>query len=81
MKFIIFGILLLIVLGWMIAMPAITINSNAVITSNAYSYIRAACYFLPLGTVTTILGLIVGLWGVRITVAFIKMVWDLLPVA
>lgn len=81
MKLILFAILIVIVLGLMLAMPTISIDSEAVITSNAYSYIRAACYFLPMDTVINILSIIIALWGVRITVAFIKMIWDLLPVA
>lgn len=81
MKFAIFLLIIPIVVTLIVALPTITINTGAVITSSAYSYIRAACYFLPLNTVSIILGLIVSIWVFRIVVAIIKAIWDLLPVA
>ena len=81
MKLAIFAIILSVVVSLITTMPAISIDAGAVVTSSAYAYIRAGCYFLPMGTVLTILTLIVALWGVRIVIALIKMVWDLLPVA
>lgn len=61
------------------ALPAINIDANAVISSSFYTYIRAAMYFLPVGTVTTIMGIQIALWTFRIIVAVVRAVWDLLP--
>ena len=61
------------------ALPAINIDANAVISSTFYTYIRAGMYFLPIGTVTAILGIQLALWTFRIVVAVIRAVWDLLP--
>ena len=61
------------------ALPAINIDANAVISSSFYTYIRAGLYFLPIGTVTTIMGIQIALWTFRIIVAVVRAVWDLLP--
>lgn len=62
-------------------LPAITIDAGAVVASSAYAYIRAACYFIPVNTVLTIMSIVFMLWIVRVTIAFAKMLWDVLPVA
>ena len=80
MRFAIFGIVFLLVLSILLLMPTITISSSAVISSSAYAYIRSAMYFLPLGTVTIILSLILSFWVVRIVIAVVHMLWEVLPV-
>lgn len=80
MKLAIFGIVFILVLSVLVLMPTITINSAAVISSSAYAYIRSAMYFLPIGTVTVILSLIISFWVVRIVIALAKTIWDVLPV-
>lgn len=67
--------------GALIKLPKISINVDAVVASSAFEYIRAAMYFFPVKTVAAILGLILALWIFRIVVAFVKTIWDLLPVA
>lgn len=61
------------------ALPAITINAEAVISSSFFSYIRAGLYFLPIGTVTAIFSIQIALWTFRIIIAVMRAVWDLLP--
>lgn len=61
-------------------LPTISIDAGAVIAGTAYSYIRAAMYFLPLNTVITILSLVVSLAVFRIVVSLVKTLWDMLPV-
>ena len=80
MKIIIWGAILLLVIALFLALPVISIDADAVIASSAFSYIRAACYFIPAGTVTAILGILLGLWLVRVVVMIVKTIWDLLPV-
>ena len=43
------------------------------------SIIRSICYFLPMGTVGAIVGLIIWFGIFRIVIRFIKTIWDLLP--
>lgn len=62
-------------------LPTINIDPTAVVTSSAYAYIRAGCYFLPMQTVVTIISLVLALWLFRLIVAIIKALWDILPVA
>jgi len=81
MTFVILAVVIVIVLAAIVALPTIHIDASAVITSNAFSYIRAGLYFFPMGTVRAILGIILVLWILRVIIAFIKMIWDLLPVA
>lgn len=80
MRLAIFGAVFILVLSLLVLMPTITINSSAVISSSAYAYIRSAMYFLPIGTVTVILGLILSFWIVRIIISLVKTVWDVLPI-
>lgn len=80
MRLAIFAIVLVLVLTVLMLMPTITISSASVISSSAYAYIRSAMYFLPINTVTLILGLIISFWLVRIVIAVVRMIWDVLPV-
>lgn len=78
------GLLLSLILSLILtpginALPTIHLDSAAVISSSFFTYVRAAMYFLPLGTVTAILAIQVSIWVFRIIVAVIKAVWDLLP--
>ena len=45
------------------------------------SSLRCAGYLLPMNTVITIVGLIVALTGWKVLVAFLRTVWDVLPLA
>ncbi len=81
LKVAIFAALIVVVFGLLAALPAVAIDVNAVVASSAWQWIRAALYFIPTGTVITILQVIVALGVFRIVVALVKTVWDLLPVA
>lgn len=81
MKIAIFLVLLFVVLSALVLLPTINIDVDAVVTSNAFAYIRAAMYFLPVDTVVMIGGLILSLWVFRVIIAVVKVIWDLLPVA
>ena len=74
------NIIFTIVSGFLSLLPPIDFS----VESTAFDYflgiVRVASYMLPMGTVSTILGLIVSLTIVRIVIAFIKTIWDLLPV-
>lgn len=76
----IIAIAIIITIPVLLLLPTISIDSAAVISSSAFSYIRAGLYFLPIGTVGVILQLILAFWIVRMVIAFVKMVWDVLPV-
>ena len=74
-------IVTLVAIPCIAALPTITISYSAVTTSSVYSYIRGAMYFLPVGTVAAILGLILAIWLFRILIAVIRAVWGVLPFA
>ncbi len=69
-----------IVSGFLSLLPAVDIS----VDSSAFEYFlgicRVAVYMLPTRTVSAILSLIVSLTIFRIVIAFIKTIWDLLPV-
>ena len=69
-----------IVSGFLNLLPDI----NFSVDSSAFEYflgiVRVAAYMLPMKTVSAIITLIVGLTVFRIVIAFIKAIWDLLPV-
>lgn len=71
----------LVVIPCLIALPTISISFSAVTTSSVYSFIRGAMYFLPVGTIATILGIILALWLFRVLIAVVRTVWALLPFA
>ena len=78
-KVILIALALVIVLGLIAVLPTIHIDVDTVIASNAFSYIRAALYFIPAGTCVSILTIILGLWIFRVIVSLVKVIWDLLP--
>ena len=80
MKLLLFAFLILIVFGLLATLPTITIDKDAVVSSSAWAWIIAGCYFLPMGTVTTILTIIVALGVFRLIIAVVKAIWDMLPV-
>lgn len=80
MKTVLFVVLFFVVISIIVCLPTISINVDAVVASNVFAYIRAALYFIPVGTVTTILGIMLSLWLFRMLVALVKTIWDMLPV-
>ena len=74
------AVVILVVFALVAALPTIRINPQEVISSNAFSYVRAALYFIPSGTCAAILTIIVGLQVFRIIIALIKVIWEVLPI-
>ena len=46
-----------------------------------FDIVRSVCYFLPVDTISTIVGLIVSFGIFRAVIRLIITIWDLLPVA
>lgn len=66
---------------WMLAgLPEISFNPNAVDTSTFMGIVRCVLYMLPLGTVNTIIGIIILISSFRIFIAIVKTIWDMLPI-
>lgn len=80
MKTLLFILIFVIVIAALVQLPDIEINKDEVVSSNVFTYIRAAMYFILSGTVFTIGGIILALWVFRIIVAVVKVIWDMLPV-
>lgn len=55
----------------------ITVDSSGFGT--IFNILRMVCYFLPMGTVTQILLIILAITAFKIAVAVIKTIWQLLP--
>ena len=81
MKVIIFGIILLIVLGILALLPEVDIDEDAVMNSSAWQWVLAAAYFIPTHTVVGILAVVFGMAAGSIIVAVVKTIWDILPFA
>ncbi len=81
LKVALFAIIIVAVFALLASLPAIVIDVNTVTASTAWTWIRAALYFIPTHTVVAILGIIVALGVFRLIVALVKTIWDLLPVA
>lgn len=60
--------------------PDITINYDGIANSTVYQFIRAGLYFFPMGTVKTILTIIIALWVLRVVIAVLHSLWSALPI-
>ena len=69
-----------IVSGFLSLLPSIDFSVDSTVFEYFLGIVRVAGYMLPMGTVSAILSLIVNLTIFRIVIAFIKTIWDLLPV-
>lgn len=78
-KLAIFVVVLGIVLGILIFLPNIDIDKDAVISSSAWHWVRAAMYFLPTHTVRIIVSIVVQLGIFSLIVAVVKAIWAVLP--
>ena len=61
-------------------LPEVTLSADTSAFSYFISFIRVAMYILPMPTVCAVVSLIFAFTVVRIVIAVIKTVWDLLPV-
>lgn len=79
LKTVIFLIVFFVVIGILALLPQIEINKDAVITSSAWQWVRAAMYFLPFDTCIQIGTVVLGLaiWSMIISV--VKTFWDIFP--
>ena len=73
---IVFGI----VSGFLSLIPKFNIDIDPTFFDYFLGLVRAGSYMLPMGTVSAIISIIVSLTIFRIVIAFIKSIWDLLPV-
>lgn len=73
------NIIFKLVTGFLNLLPDI----NFTVESSAFEYflgiVQVAAYMLPMGTVMMIIDLIIILTLLRIVIAVIKSIWDLLP--
>ena len=60
-------------------LPTVEWNVQSSFFTAFLDVLSVACYFLPMGTVTTILELIVIINTFKIFVSLIKTVWQLIP--
>jgi len=77
---IVIAVFVSIVVVLLLALPMITIDTGAIVASSAWSWIRAALYFIPTHTVLLILQIIVALGVFRLIIALVKTIWGMLPI-
>ena len=61
-------------------MPSVQINYEGIASTTVFQYIRAGLYFFPMQTVLKIGTIVLALWVFRIIIAFLKALWDALPI-
>ena len=59
--------------------PDFQINYDGLSSMSVYQYLRAGLYFFPMGTVITILEIVIALWSLRICIAILHSLWNALP--
>ena len=79
LKLVVFAVILAAVIAILIAQPQIDIDKDAVLSSTAWQWVKAAMYFIPTGTVVAILTVVVGIGIWSLIVAVVKTIWDVLP--
>lgn len=79
LKFALFAIIFIVVIETLTVLPHVDIDKDAVMSSSAWSWVKAALYFIPTHTVGAILIVVggAGIWS--LIVAVVKTIWDVLP--
>ena len=72
---IVFGVLS----GFFSLFPNIAWDIDLDVASVFFGFVGNICYLLPMKTVILVLGIVVALNIFKITIAFIKTIWELLP--
>lgn len=65
--------------GMLSLLPDVTWGVDSAAFSYFLDIVDVACYLLPMGTVSAILGVIVSLATFRFIISVIKTIWALLP--
>ena len=73
------NIIFALVSGFLSLMPDFTWSVDTSAFSYFLTILKVAGYVFPWSTVVAIVGLIIGISIFRIVIAFIKSIWDLLP--
>lgn len=60
-------------------LPAFDWNVNSAFFQGFLDVLRLACYMLPMGSIVTMISIVVFLTLFRIAVSLIKTIWELLP--
>lgn len=79
LKLAVFALILAAVISLLIALPQVNIDKDAVMSSSAWSWVKAALYFIPTHTVVSILTVVIGIGIWSLIVAVVKTIWDVLP--
>lgn len=67
--------------GALSLLPEISLDVDSSSFEYFLAIVRSACYLLPMGTVGTIISIIIVISVWRIGVSIVKAVWDVLPFA
>ena len=78
-KLAVFALILSFVMALLVALPQIDIDKDAVLSSTAWQWVKAAMYFIPTGTAVSILTVVFGIGIWSLIVAVVKTIWDVLP--
>lgn len=68
-----------IVEGALSILPAFDWNVKSAFFQGFLDVLRLACYMLPMGSIVTMISIVVFLTLFRIAVSLIKTIWELLP--
>ena len=72
-------VILAIVKGLLSMIPSFSWSLSNTAFGTFLDIVSSVCYLLPMGTITTIIGLSISLTIVKAVIALIKTIWDLLP--
>lgn len=58
----------------------INVLVNSTFISYVFDVVSGVLYFLPVGTINTILGITLATWVIRVVIAFLRALWGILPI-
>ena len=58
----------------------INVLVNSAFISYVFDVVSDVLYFLPVGTINTILGITLATWVIRVIIAFLRALWGILPI-
>lgn len=73
---IIFGILTAL----LSVLPDITWSVDVSSFTPFFQILNAVCYLLPMGAISSIVSMVIGLTVFRVVISIVKTIWSLLPV-
>lgn len=76
---VVLGVILRIVAPIVSLLKPLNIVVNSVYIDYVFDVVSGILYFLPVGTINTIIAITLTTWIIRIVISFLRALWGILP--